>query len=193
MMDAIRNILQRLRMMIGRGRVTFLDDSGPAQVVQVQFGPLETNDCLRLAEFGFASNPPVGSDVAAVFISGDRSNGIVVATGNQTLRLKNLLPGESALYDALGKYIYLTKNGIVIEAKGQPVTINNASTVTVNAATEVVLNTPTLQVNGNIVASGDISDQNGAKGTLQHIRDDYDVHTHPDAQGGNTGVPSNTL
>lgn len=180
-------------MMIGRGRVKFADDSGSVQIVQVQLGPLETNDCLRLAEFGFTSNPPVGSDVAAVFIAGDRSNGIIIATGNQTLRLKNLLPGESALYDALGKYVYLTENGIEIEANGQPVTVNNASTVTVNAATEVVLNTPNLQVNGNITASGDISDQNGAKGTLQHIRDNYDIHTHPDAQGGITGTPSNTL
>lgn len=48
-------------------------------------------------------------------------------------------------------------------------------------------------VTQNITAGQDIYDRNGTKGTLQRIRDNYDVHTHPDAQGGSTGTPSNSL
>jgi hypothetical protein len=46
-----------------------------------------------------------------------------------------------------------------------------------------------------LIVTQDISDKNGAKGTVQHIRDNYDAHTHSGVQtgGGSTGTPSNSL
>ncbi len=188
------DLLQRLMMLVGRGRIKVVNDAGPVQLVQIKLGDKETRDNTpRLAEYGLASNPPVDSDGVALFNSGDRSKGVVIATGHQLSRMKDLQRGESALYDDLGQFVYLTRAGIVVNGAGRPVTINNAPTVTINAATSVVLNTPLLTVNGDIVATGNISDQNGVKGVLQHIRDNYDSHTHSDPQGGSTGGPSNTL
>lgn len=61
-----------------------------------------------------------------------------------------------------------------------------ADSATINADT---------QINGDLVVSGSIEDQNGAKGTVQHIRDVYDTHVHPGVQtgGGSTGATTQTL
>jgi len=71
------------------------------------------------------------------------------------------------------------------------ITTNGNLNVTASAAT---INANT-QVNGNLVVSGSIEDQNGAKGTVQHIRDIYDTHTHPGVQtgGGATAPTTQTL
>ena len=194
MIDIYHKLINRVRMMFGRGRVSWVDDSTSTQKIQVIFGPLEINDCYRLAEFGFVSNPPEGADVCAAFLGADRSNGIVLGTGHQAYRMKELQPGESAIHDALGKYVYLTESGIVVEAKGQPVTINNATIVTINSSTEIVMNTPTLQVNGNIQATGDILDQSGTNtSSMSSMRATFDGHDHPDPQGGNTGITNQRM
>lgn len=119
-----------------------------------------------------------------VFVGGDRSNGIVIATGHQASRPTGLEVGECIVYDFFGKFIRLTQDdGIVIEANGSPVTVSNATTVTINASDEIVMNTPTLQVNGDIKASGNITD---AKRSMAADRLIYNGHTHG---GGATPLP----
>ena len=51
--------------------------------------------------------------------------------------------------------------------------------------------TGTIQLTGNLVVSGSISDQGGAHGTLGNLRIIYDEHVHPDVQNGpgSTGLP----
>jgi phage baseplate assembly protein V len=186
---AFERIARRLRFVSRPGRTTLpADDSGNVQKMQVRLGPYEIiHPIKRLAEFGFASSPPAGSDVLAVFVAGDVSNGVVVATAHQPSRLKNLNPGEAALYDVLGRYIYLTKdNGIVIEAANDKVTVNHATEVTINASAKVTLNTPELHVTGNITCEGDVSD------SVRSMADDrgiYNGHTHP-VSGGDTSAPN---
>ncbi|WP_233873575.1 phage baseplate assembly protein [Paraburkholderia adhaesiva] len=71
------------RASLGRGRIRRVDDSGAAQRIQVQLSKNETRDTTpRLAEYGFQSNPPAGSDAVAVFLGGNRSNGVVIACGS---------------------------------------------------------------------------------------------------------------
>jgi len=155
MLEAIERLYRRIMMMIGIGKVATGNDSGVVQMLQVQLGADEVRDNTpRLAEFGFTSMPPPGSDAVLVFLRGDRSSGVVIATGNQTFRLKNLAPGEVALYDAFGKYVKLSQTGIVVEAAGQSVTVNDASTVVVNATTSVTLNTPTTHLTGALQVDG---------------------------------------
>lgn len=178
-----REFWRRIRFTIGRGRVTAVDDSGTVQEVQAQLNGFETRDGTpRLAEFGFTSNPPPNSDVVFLFLAGNRSNGVAIATNHQPSRPTGLQPGEAQLYDLWGKSIYLSQNGIVIDAKNTPVTINNATTVTINASSEVVMNTPKLQVNGEIVATGEVT------GNGVHLS----THTHMGVQSGSddSGPPS---
>lgn len=116
-MESPSNLWRRMLLVIGRGRVALANDAGAVQLLQVVMSAAEIQDhAPRLAEYGFTSNPPPGSDVAMVFLGGNRTDGLVIATGNQQYRLKGLAPGEVALYDDAGQVVRLTPAGIVITA-----------------------------------------------------------------------------
>lgn len=84
MEQAIERLWRRLQMMVGRGVVTAVDDSGPVQLMQVRASGLEVADRrVRPQEFGLTSNPPVGSDAALAAVSGDRSSTMVVGVNHQ--------------------------------------------------------------------------------------------------------------
>lgn len=181
----MERLWRRVQLMSSWGRVTFSDDSRSAQLLQVKLNDSETrDDTPRIAEFGLTSRPPDGSDVLVVFLGGDRSKGVVVATAHQGSRPKGLLAGETMLYDLWGKSVYLTKaGGIVVEAQGAPVTVNNATTVTINAADSVELVTPLLHVTGDIVADGNITD---SVRSMAADRGLFNSHTN----GSGTTTPS---
>jgi phage baseplate assembly protein V len=179
---------KRLMAAIARGNKTTGRDDGNVQLLQVQLGDKEIHDNLpRLAEFGFASMPPDGSHAVVLFVGGDRSNGVVVATGHIATRLKNLQPGESALYHADGKHVYLKADRIEIDAKGQPVNVINASEVNVTASGGVTVNAAgvtincDVTVNGSVHATGDV--------TAGSISLDGHVHGGVMTGGSNTTGP----
>lgn len=181
----LKRMMRRIQLATGWGRVTFSDDSKSAQLLQLKLNDSETRDGTpRIAEFGFASRPPTGSDVVIVFLAGDRSKGVVIATAHQASRPTNLLEGESMLYDLWGKSIYLTETeGLIVEAGGAPVTVNNATTVTINAADAVQMNTPVLRVSGDIEAGGNVKDK---VRTMAADRSMFNQHTN----GTGTTTPS---
>ncbi|KAB0554024.1 phage baseplate assembly protein V [Pantoea stewartii subsp. stewartii] len=168
-------------MLLGIGRVTGMTDTGLTQTLQFRT-PLDVMSAHRLAEFGFSSAPPIGSDVLVASLGGDRSSPIVIATNHRGSRLTGLKAGETAIYNQTGMYVKLTASGIEVEAKGQSVTVSDATTVTINASTGVVMNTPSLKV------SGDVIDNTGSgnASTLKQLRDAYNDHTHA-VKGVQTG------
>ncbi len=173
MNDAIRKLSRRVEMMLGLGKIKTSRDSGNIQVVQYQT-PIEVRDnTARMAEFGFSSALPPGTDVVIGYLGGDRSSAVVIASNNKKYRHKNLNPGEVVLYNQWGLHILLTESGITIEAKGQPVTVNNATQVTINASESVLCNTPLLKVTGDIV-----DNCNSNFSTMKQLRDSYNNHTH---------------
>lgn len=171
----IERVARRVLLSLARALVTTVNDSGGVQMMQVKLNALETRDNTpRVAEFGLTSNPPVNSDAFVVFLGGDRSNGVVLGTVHQPSRPKNLASGETMIYSQDGKSIYLTASGgIVVDAKNQAVTVNNATTVTINAATKVRMVTPLLEVTGDIIDNAGTNTHNMA--TMRAI---YNTHTH---------------
>jgi phage gp45-like len=158
--DRLRN---RIRSMVAKLTITATDDSGPVHKVQARGFPMELIDNLEVLQiYGLASHAMPGSDATAMFTSGDRSNGVIIATGNQKYRLRGLISGEVALYDNAGNIVKLTGHGIEI-----------------TCPTKVRVITPRLEVTGDVVADCD--------GTRISLRD----HRHKDTQpgGGNSGVP----
>jgi phage baseplate assembly protein V len=192
------SIFRRIQMMFGRGRVTYVDDSGPVQKVQVRLSGLETSDNrLRMMEFGFTSNPPDGTDVLALHISGDRSAGTVFATNHQESRPTGLQSGESMVYQPNGIQVYLSNQGLVINAGGLPVVCNNATNFTVNCSGifKVVAPGGVQFVSPLLTNSGDIQD-NAATNTktMAAMRANYNAHGHPvvNVQTGGSTITSGT-
>lgn len=189
-------VTRRILTMIGVARVTSFNDGGSVQKLQVKVNDLETIDNLVHAlQFGFTSGPPDGTDVAIVFIGGDRSNGVVVACNHQESRPTNLKAGESMIYSQDGKRIYLTAGGgIIVNANGQAVQVDDASDVTwtcsgkfkVVAPGGVEFDTP------NVASTGEITDNTGSGNTqtMKSMRETYDVHDHEVAnvQSGSSTV-----
>jgi phage baseplate assembly protein V len=182
MSDPIERIWRRLLLALGRGRITFIDDAGPVQKLQVKLGAEEVKDNTpRLSEYGFQSVPPAGSDAVVIFIAGERTNGVVVATGNQTYRMRGLASGEVAISDDKGQHVYLSAAGIRVDGGGKPIEITNTPSVLVDTAAMHV--TGSLQVDGditsssNVTAAGNVGDQGGAK-TMVGMRTAYNAHKH---------------
>ncbi len=178
----LRQLGRRVAMMIGLGKITGYGDAGGIQKLQYQT-PLEVKgDTPRMAEFGFSSGLPVGTDVVLAYLGGDRSSAVIVASNNQQYRQSGLKSGETLIYNQWGMFVKLTENGIEVEAKGKPVTVANATTVTVTATEKIRLETPRLEVTGDVI---DNCDSNGA--TLKALRDAHNDHNHivKNVQSGN--------
>ncbi|WJH94955.1 phage baseplate assembly protein [Serratia marcescens] len=178
----LRQLGRRVAMMIGLGKITGYGDAGGIQKLQYQT-PLEVKgDTPRMAEFGFSSGLPVGTDVVLAYLGGDRSSAVIVASNNQQYRQSGLKSGETLIYNQWGMFVKLTENGIEVEAKGKPVTVANATTVIVTATEKIRLETPRLEVTGDVI---DNCDSNGA--TLKALRDAHNDHNHivRNVQSGN--------
>jgi phage baseplate assembly protein V len=185
--DLIR-AARRIMFAIGRGKVTLVDDSGPIQKHQVDMGPLGPNGSLAIRDntahaalFGVASNPPVGADAIVLFVGGDRSNGVVVATNHQAYRLRNLQPGDTALYDIRsGQTVILSAAGVTItDHLGQTVVLGASGITLTDISGDVLalgggaaaVTTPEASVSGNLTvangASGSFTTPTGQTVTVQ--------------------------
>ncbi len=81
----------------------------------------------------------------------------------------------------------------IVHRSGSFLKFHGDGTIEMNADTFNL--TGDVNVTGNIVASGDISDLSNGSGTMAHIRTVYDSHVHGGVQtgGGNTATPTPTL
>lgn len=177
-MSGLADLYWRLRRMVGRGRGVVQDDAGPVQIAQLQPSDLETFDGVpRLAEYGFQSVPPDGWDGVAVFFSGDRSSGVVIATGHQQYRVKGLAKGEVCISDNQGQKIYLRKGGgiLMTDKAGSTVNMNGDGTGSMVFANGLTVNGAKITGAGDVVSASGIS---------------LDNHTHQYSPG--TGAAAQT-
>ncbi len=90
-------------------------DTGPVQTNQGRLDALSLRDAMpTLLAYGFSSSVPMGGDKAVMFLGGDRSQAVVIATGHQTYRYTGLQEGESVMHDMWGHSIRMTASGLVI-------------------------------------------------------------------------------
>jgi len=123
-MNPVQVLFRRLVSLLSVGRVTAGDDSGVVQTVQVQSPSEVRSDTPVLQQFGFSSVLPDGTDVVVMSLAGNRSSAVVVASGHQSYRINGLSSGEVVVYNQWGQFVRLGEDGIVVEASGQPVTVN---------------------------------------------------------------------
>jgi phage baseplate assembly protein V len=174
MLNAIERLWRRIQLVVGRGRIKTSNDAGNVQMIQVQLGADEIRDNTpRLAEYGFTSNPLPDADAVIIFAAGDRSNGVIIATGDQRYRLRNLAPGEVALYSDEGDYVRFQRG----------------RKIKIVAGTSVEIDTPLLKVSGDVIDNYQTNVH-----TMAQMRSIYNTHTHSGVQtgAGNSGPPNQT-
>ena len=167
----MRNLGQRVRLMIGRFIVNRVNDAGGLQIVQVDGLEGETRDGVeRIQNFGHTGVPPAGAVAAGVSVMGSRDHVVIVACDHPDHRVTGLAPGESALYSAFGSLVKLDKDGnAVFKAK------------------KLILDIDELENNAQSTThSGNVS----VSGVLQSAKGDVDQHTHQDAENRITSTPN---
>lgn len=176
----------RIAGLLGIGRITSQKDNGEIQKAQYQT-PLEVASAPRMADFGFSSGLPVGTDVVIAFIGGDRSSPVIIASNHQGYRRTGLNEGETAIYNKWAMEVLLTENGVFIDAKGKDVEVNNATNVTINASEGILANTPVLKCTGDIIDNCESNTR-----TLKELRDAHNDHDHvvKNVQKGNDDATS---
>ncbi|MCW3477646.1 phage baseplate assembly protein V [Limobrevibacterium gyesilva] len=114
------------------------------------------------AGWGMVCPPRPGDQVLVVAQEGDADNGVIVGGSfSDAARAPAAPVGELWLVHASGSFVKLQNDGTV-RVQGN------------------------LHVDGNVFVQGDIEDRHGA---LARLRDRYNIHTHPDPQGGSTSLP----
>jgi phage baseplate assembly protein V len=171
---------RRLSNMVSRGTVLMVDATGQTQRLQISLTAGDPKDGVEQIEpYGLTSHPHPGGQHVTAFLGGDRGNGITLIVGDIRYRLIGLAEGEVALYDDLGQQVHLTRNGIVINGAGKPITLTNASKV---------------RMETNLEVTGEIKDNCDASGkTMSSMRTTYNSHVHVDPQGGSVSATTQTM
>ena len=99
-LERVRASLQnRVDMLVARGILRLIDDSGGLQVIQPSLFAGEIRGKLeRLQEFGFNSVPLPECEAVIVFLGGDRGRGFVIATDDPRYRPQGQPAGDSMIY-----------------------------------------------------------------------------------------------
>ena len=147
----IKRYLSGIRLTF-RGVITLVKAAGAVQLVQLDgLSGERLQDTELFQQYGYTSNPPVGTMCVVLPVGGKTAHGIIIATEHGTYRLKNLKSGESALYSDEGDSVIL-KRGRIMEVTTQTLTVN-CVTATVNATGKAIIKAVgTVEVDG--VGSG---------------------------------------
>lgn len=183
----IEQIDKRISKILGRIRLAFRGlgtrvNTAPS-VMLIQADAL-SGEQLQAAEYmqhyGLTTNPPKGFMFVAVPVGGKTAHSVIIATEHGTYRLKNLAPGETAIYDDQGQKVHIKRDGIEINGAGKQVTITNTP--------KVRMETDILEVTGEVKDQCDDTGQ-----TMSGMRDIYNTHTHNDPQGGAVAQPNQQM
>lgn len=186
----INSALNRVRRAF-RAVLKRTDSSGKVQTVQagaLAGEKLQDNELFQ--HYGFTSCPLPGTMAIVLPLNGSTSHGIVIATEHGGYRLKNLKPGEVAIYTDEGASIIM-KRGKIIEVNCDEYIVNTkkynvkAEAYSVGATQKASFETPLLS------ASNDISD---GKSTMNELREVYDDHDHEHgSDAGTTQKPNQKM
>jgi phage baseplate assembly protein V len=216
-MDGLTNMMRReaaramTQLSLTRiGVVSNYDPATYSAKVRIQPEDVETG-WLPVASlwvgngWGLFAPPKVGDVVEVRFQEGGKEAGIVgLRHYGDALRPLAVPSGEFWLQHASGSFLKFRNDGSVelhtagdlnATVAGQAnltVTGNVVASASQFNLTGDVNITGDVTVDGEIFATGDITDLNGTDGTVGHIRDVYNTHTHP-TPSGTSGVPNEQL
>jgi phage baseplate assembly protein V len=168
------------------GVVTSVDPSRPAVRVALQPEGVITGWLPILspwvgAGWGMSCPPSPGDQVLVLAQEGDAEHGVVVGRAwSDTNRTPAAPPGELWLVHQTGSYIKLAGDG-TIRTQGDIHHVGNLYVTGNIQSDQNIRAVLDIQANQNITA--DVSLKDGI-GTLDRLRQHYNVHIHSDPQGG---------
>lgn len=113
MPEFMKRLNRSIRLMVGRGIVKGVDDTGGIQRLQVTGLKDEVLDGRdRYQNYGLTSHPLPGAQEVMASVGGNRSNTVIIVVDDARYRLTALAPGEVALYDDQGQVVHIKRNGI---------------------------------------------------------------------------------
>lgn len=199
MFDAAKN---KILNMIARAVLDAItvEEDGTVTTKQTILSGEAREDVEYFQHYGFASVPQKDAEAITVFLGGDRSSGVTIATEDARYRIKDMKGGEVAIYTDEGDVIHL-KRGRKLEIETGELTAKalikaeiEAPLVDVNAAQ--VNMSGNLAVEGTITAAGIAATGSAgvadADGSLGDLRTEYGVHIHGGVTvgQGSTGGPA---
>lgn len=129
----------RVLLLVGRAVLTAIDDTEGLQLVQITGLRDEVRDGLpRLQNYGFSSVPLPGAYALAIFQGGDRAFGAVAVADDPRYRPTGWAPGETGMYDWLGKFIRLRADG-TLEISAPKIVLNAGERIELNAGEDLRL------------------------------------------------------
>lgn len=170
----LRPIMNRLRGLVRRGLVKRVDEAPKMRELQVAAGFGDLRDRVEhLEPYGFTSSPLPEAEALLVNVGADRSHTVAAVVADRRHRVLGLSPGDVALHPAGGATVILRANGGIEIVSAQPIQIT----------------TPELRVQGNIKATGDVSD--GVR-SMAADRLIFNSHTHSGIEPGSgvSGPPT---
>jgi phage gp45-like len=172
-MSVADRLYRRVQMMLAPVKITATDDTGPVHRAQVRaMAPEQIDNVAVLQLYGLASHAMVGSDAMALFVSGDRSNAVIVATNNQDARMRNLKSGEVALYTDEGDSVLLSRGRII----------------SIKCGTKVHIDCPLVEMTGDLHVTGEVV---RGFGTGDQVTLGQHSHTQGADSRGDGEVPTN--
>ena len=195
------NPLQKMRLMVARGIVKLVQDSG-LQLMQLDLLDEETRDGVeRVQNYGHRGHPPQGSTVATVAVAGSRDHWVVVACEHPDY-VPPLESGESAMYAMFGQLFKMDKEGNVtlvckdfnIQASGN-VTAAAAGNYTATAGGNLGISASggmSMHGEGGALLTGGLQADSIVADKLVGGGVDVETHNHKGvtAGGDNTGEPN---
>lgn len=188
---------------LARGVLTVANGKTKLRTIQTRLMAGEIRDEMEHVEpYGFTSEPHVDAETFSLFFDGDRSHGVVFCVADRRYRLKLLKAGEVALYDDLGQFVLLSRDGIRVNtSKSLEATVGTQAKV---QAQQVIVDSPETTITGNLTVKGLITGQGGlaiSGGSGARVAGSVSVsggdvtadgislkgHTHPGDSGGTTG------
>ena len=103
---------RRILDVVARAVVKRLDDSKRVQLAQLDILDGETRDAVeRFQNYGFTSVPLEGAEAVVLSVGGHRDHCLVVAVDDRRHRLRDLEPGEVAVFHKDGARVHLKADG----------------------------------------------------------------------------------
>ncbi len=105
---------KKIFLLVGRGELKAIDNSKNTAKCQSEFLKDElVSDIDKIEDYGFSSNPESGAQIVAIFLDGNREQGMGIRFHDRRYRPTDLKPGEACMYHKSGSRVLMKADGSI--------------------------------------------------------------------------------